>query len=208
MKKRRLKKGPIVLLFLFVFMILMYSMYDVYTGLKGNKAAEVKTIDEIPTYGYKIDETASKYVKSLFKELKKVLEEKEVDEKQYAELVGKIFLADFYSLDAAINKNDIGGLQFIYKKSQEDFSAKAKDTVYRYVENNIYHNRKQSLPLVTSVDVKNVEQKAYNKASINDAKAYYMDFEITYKTDMGYPAKASLVLVHTDKKLEIVLMTE
>ena len=208
MKKRRLKKGPIILLFAFVVVILGYSLYDIYASLQGKNVKETKTVDEILAYNYKIDETASKYVKKTFKELKSVLEAENVDEEKYAELMSKIFVADFYSLDAAINKNDIGGLQFIYQESQEDFSEKAKDTIYRYVENNIYKDRKQELPLVTDVSVSNLEKKAYNKGSISDTNAYYIDLDITYKKDMGYPNEESLILVHSDKKLEIVSVEE
>ncbi len=208
MKKRKLKKGPIITIFVFVFIVLLYSMYDIYSSLKGKNVSQVKTVEEILSYGYKIDETDSKYVKKEFKELKKVLESDSLDEKKYAELLGKIFLADFYSLDTAVNKNDIGGVQFVLGASQERFANKAKDTIYRYVENNMYHDRKQDLPLVKEVTLVNSEQKLYKKAKINDEKAYYLDYEISYEKDMGYPTKETVVLMHYKGKLSVVLMTE
>ena len=58
-------------------------------------------------------------------------------------LISKLFVIDFYSLNSALNKNDIGGKEFVYRNYQEDFSKLAKETIYKYVENNIYGKRNQ-----------------------------------------------------------------
>ena len=44
-----------------------------------------------------------------------------VDEEKYATYISQMFLADFYTLNSALNKNDVGGVQFVYKDYQEDF---------------------------------------------------------------------------------------
>jgi glutamate synthase domain-containing protein 2 len=129
-----------------------------------------------------------------------------MDEEEYAKIMSKMFIADFYSLDCAINKNDVGGTQFVYKDYQNDFESYAKDTVYRYVENNIYKNRKQSLPNVEKVSVSKIEQDDYETEVASDDKAYYVTLKIAYKEDLQYPTESNLILIHSNDKLEIAAM--
>ena len=42
---------------------------------------------------------------------------------------------DFYNLENKITKNDVGGLQFIHEDMQENFLLKAKDTMYKNIDN-------------------------------------------------------------------------
>ena len=131
----------------------------------------------------------------------------EVDEEEYATLMSKLFVVDFYSLKYAISKSDVGGIQFVYSDYQDTFTTKAKDTVYAYVKSNVYGKRKQDLPNIKSIKVTNIEQKEYDGDKVQDDEAYYVELEITYDEDLDYPTTASLILVHDDKKLEVVEMT-
>src|SRR5574344_2003427 len=129
-KKRKLKSWPIVLVFFVVTLgILIYCIFDIKNSLTNNgTATKVEVVDSISKYGYEINENDSKYVQKLFSSLKKELEK-----------------------EIVINKNYVGGLQFVYRNYQEKFLKYAKDTVYKNVQNNIYKDRKQELPLVKSV---------------------------------------------------------
>ena len=117
-----------------------------------------------------------------------------------------MFLTDFLSLNQTINANDIGGTEFVYSDYKETFIKKAKDTIYSYVESNIYGKRKQELPEVKEVKIKNTKKSSYTSSKINDEEAYYIECEIIYKKDLGYQKNASLILVHNNEKLEIVSM--
>ena len=115
-----------------------------------------------------------------------------------------MFLTDFYTLDNKINKNDIGGVEFIYSDYQDIFIKKAKDTIYKYLENNI--NRKQKLPIVNEVKITNIEIKNYGVNNLNFDNAYYLTCQIIYEKDLGYPINVNLILVENNNKLEIISM--
>ena len=186
MKKNRKLKIIFIVVLLGLFALLFYGAKDIYDTLNEND---------------------SPYFKKLFEKLKDVLESDEVDEEEYATLMSKLFVVDFYSLKYAISKSDVGGIQFVYSDYQDTFTTKAKDTVYAYVKSNVYGKRKQDLPNIKSIKVTNIEQKEYDGDKVQDDEAYYVELEITYDEDLDYPTTASLILVHDDKKLEVVEMT-
>lgn len=207
MKKRKIKPWPVILtLIICCFIVLLFCLVDIYRSLKSGNISQVKVLETIENFDYKLDENDSAYVKSLFKDLKKVLEEEQVDEQSYASLMSQIFVADFYSLKQAINKNDVGGTQFVYEPYQNDFIASAKSTIYAYVENNIYGTRNQALPLVSNVEVTDIQSTEYESDMVSDQKAYLVDLYVTYEETLDYPNHVSLTLVHNDDKLQIVKM--
>lgn len=204
MKKRRIKLNLILGILLgIVLAIMMYCLIDIYASLKSNGAKTVEVLDTVDEYGYTLDENDSKYFKEVFKELKKNLESKEMNEEEYATQIAKLFVIDFYSLDYATSKNDIGGVQFIYNEYQESFIHKAKDTIYKYVENDLYDKREQELPVVTSVEVTDIFQETREFDAINDDDAYVVTVRVTYEKDLGYPTECTLILVHRNNILEI-----
>ncbi len=208
-KKRRIKVWPIVTLVVIVlFTLMIFCLKDIYKILKNNGQNEVNILSEIPAYGYTLNENDSEYFGKLFKELKGLLESSDHNEKEYANLVGKLFLVDFYSLNSAINKNDIGGTQFVWKDYQSDFTNKAKTSVYAYVENNIYGDRKQELPTVTEASIVSSKQQQiqFSDIKVDDEEGYVVTVELVYAKDLGYPNKIELMLVHNDQKLEIAQM--
>ena len=172
------------------------------------KPIKVKSVDEIEGYDYTLSSNATKYYKSLFKELKEVLEADEKDEAKYADLVTKLFVADFYNLDNKVNKNDVGGVQFVYKDFRDDFRKLAADSIYKNVLDNTYGDRKDELPVVTNVSTEKKDNSAFKYGDNTDEKAYNVGFKITYKTDLGYQSTGNIVLIHNDKKLEVAALEE
>lgn len=207
-KKRKIKTSFVItILLIIVVLIMAYCVKDILGSLAKEEQKEVEVLESIEGYDYELNENDSEYFKKLFKQLKKELEKEEIDEEEYASLIAKLFITDFYSLKYSINKNDIGGKQFVYKNYQEDFVKYAKSTVYDTVENNVYGKRKQELPNITEVKLVSIEQNSYNSESdFSDDNAYYVDVKITYEEDMGYPTEASFIIAHNDNKLEIVEM--
>lgn len=208
MKKRRIKTWPVILvLVLCCFVILLLCLNDIYQSIKSGNAKQVEILSTIESYGYTLNKNDSAYVKELFKELKKELEKETIHEETYASLISQLFIADFYSLKQAINKNDIGGTQFVYEAYQNDFVQKAKNGVYANIENNIYGTRKQELPMVSVVEVTNINQIEYEGENASDEKAYRVELYITYEKELEYPSHVTLTLIHTGHKLQIVKMS-
>ncbi len=205
--KRRLKMWPMVTLFLIIiFGILIYCIIDMKNSLGSKGVKKIEVLEEISKYGYSLNENDSKYFKDEFKKLKNLLSKEDFDEEEYAKDISKLFLIDFFTLNNTINKNDVGGVQFIYKDYQDDFIKYAKDTVYKYIENDIYNKRKQELPVVTNVEVTDIKKESYSSKKLTDDNAYYVSLKIEYETDLDYQTVATLVLAHSNDKLEIVSM--
>lgn len=211
-KKKKVSKRKIrnFILFLVLILLVVCVIFGLKSSFSNKKKAQadVKVEYKLDDYGYELMENESKYYKDLFNELKGVLSESDVDEEEYASLVSQLFLSDFFHLKNKITRNDIGGTQFVYESYRSDFEKKAKDGVYRYVESNIYGDRKQDLPEVSSVSIDNIEQIEYEYLNEIDEEAYSIDATISYVSDMGYQEQATLILVHTNNKLEIVKMSE
>ena len=128
----------------------------------------------------------------------------EVNDEEYAKIVSKLFVVDFYSLSDKVTSTDVGGLDFIYEKIKENFVLKATDTIYKNIQSNVYGDRKQELPKITGVEVKTITPKAVTIGDLTDQNGYTITVSITYAKDMGYPKEVTLTLVHVLKKLYIV----
>ncbi len=209
-KRRRVSKKK-VSTFIFMLIIIIAAIIGAIFYIDNNekeKPIKIKSVDKIEGYDYTLSSNATKYYKSLFKELKEVLEDDEVDEAKYADLVAKLFVADFYNLDNKINKNDIGGVQFVYKDFRDDFKKIAADSIYKNVLDNTYGDRKEALPVVTNVSTEKKDNSVFKYGENSDEKAYNVGFEITYKEDDGYQKEGNIILIHNDKKLEIAALEE
>lgn len=204
-KKRKLKlKHIFIIILVILFVLLFFCLKDIYSSLKQDSS--VKTLSTIDEYGYVLNENDSPYFKELFEKLKNNLESDEIDEEEYAKSISKLFVVDFYSLKYSMSKSDVGGIQFVYTDYQSSFTTKAKDTVYAYVDSNIYGKRKQKLPNISKVSIKDIKQDKYQGKKEQDDDAYFVDLEVEYDEDLEYPSEVSLVLIHKDNKLQIVEM--
>ena len=198
-KKRKMKKGIKRLLIILIILAILgvIALYLTHDFKSKTPKKNVKVIDEISEYGYTLDDNETKLYKDLFKQLSKTLSKDEVDEKKYAELVCELFIADFYNLDNKTTKNDIGGTQFIHSAAVDNFILKAKDTMYKGVESDIYDDRKQELPIVTSVKL----------GEVKDAYSVTLNWE--YEDDLEYDDEKEFILIkEDDKKLSIVQMND
>ena len=102
-----------------------------------------------------------------------------------------------------LSSSDVGGLDFVLASAKDNFSLKAKDTIYKSVKTNLYGDREQELPTVAKVSVDNIITNSYTYGEGKDAKAYSVKCSVTYEKDLGYPTIVKLTLVHTDSKLEV-----
>ena len=206
MKKRKLKKKVVILIILIVVLILCITGFILYKTLSKNQVAEAKVIDSIEEYGYVLEDDQPKIYQDLFKELSKVLQAENVDEEEYARLISQMFSIDFYNLENKVSKNDVGGTMFISTDYVDNFTLKASDTVYKYIEHNLYNDRDQNLPVVTSSSVNKLENVTYEYKSINDDNAYEVTVNLEYEEDLGYQTEIVLTIKNNEKKLEICEM--
>ena len=170
------------------------------------KVSEAKVVDSIKGYEYKLSDKDTEIYRENFLELKKVLEKDELDEEKYVTLISKLFIIDFFTLDNKVTNKDIGGVEFVHKDAKENFILKAKDTLYKYIESNIYGDRKQDLPEVSRIDNVKVETMKVNYKDINDEKAYKVVVNFSYKKDLGYTKQKLMIFVHEDKVLSLIEM--
>ena len=203
----RLKKKVKVILVLAIILIIAGLAFLAYESFKP-KATKTATVEnEIKDYGYTLKSTRNDRYKKMFQELQDILSKKKVDEEAYVEQISKMFIMDFYTLNDKLANTDVGGIDFVHTNAKTNFLEKAEDTVYKYVENDIYGNRDQQLPEVTEVTVEKVENIEYTIGTdFTDDNAYQVEVSLKYKEDMDYPTKATLIFVHEDNKLSLVEM--
>lgn len=188
----------ITILIVISFMILVFLIGNIIKDLT-NKVKETETLDTIDNYSYVLTDSDTDYYKEQFKELKKILQAEEVNEEEYAKTISKLFLIDFYSLASSINKNDVGGSQYVEEAYRDTFIRKAKDTIYANVENNIYGDRKQELPNVTQVEITKITKTK---------TGYETQASITYAKELGYAKEVILTLTKKENILEISSLKE
>lgn len=205
--KKKVKKTFKVIVIIVLVILLLIGGYFVYKRLNNTSSTVTsKVVSEIKDYGYVLEDDAPKGYKELFNELIKVLNEDEVDEEEYAKLVAQLLVFDFYNLDNKISKNDVGGVQFILDDYRENFVYEATETVYKYIEHNVYGDRDQKLPEVESTEIENIRTNNYNYDDLNDDNAYIVKVKVSYKKDLGYPEEVTVKMLHNDNKLEVFYM--
>lgn len=195
--KKSVKRFLIVLLIVLILAaVILWFVFG-----RGEKKQEPQTatvVETLDDYGYSLRSDATSLQKSLFEELKKVLNQEPINEEEYAKLVARSFLADFYTLDNKVTNNDIGGVQYFYSSVQDNFILKAQDTLYKYVESNLYDEREQELPIVTAVEVTSITSTTYTLGEVTDDKAYQVEATITYQKDLGYDSSRKLIIMHDE----------
>ena len=200
-KKRKLKK----LIIVFVIIVLLasasiFAFKSIFSKPEGKVEAKSKVVDSIKKYGYTISDNDTKLFKSKFNELKKVLNEKEVDNEKYSKLVAELFIIDFYTLDNKSSKNDVGGVEYVFDNYKASFIDKARDEFYKYVKNNLNDDRDQDLPVVSSIKVDSIEKvetmKYFEKEDLQLIdEAYKVDLTWSYEKDLGYSDKATIIVI-------------
>ncbi len=225
-KKSNWKIILIVLIILIILGVGGYFGYNYYTSLHTKKKVTIKVLDSIDSYGYSISDRDSELYKEEYEKLKKILNEEVINDKDYAEEVAKMFIIDLYTISTKVNKYDVGGREFFYNTKVDMYDLKVMDTMYANLQDDTYGDRKQELPIVKSIIVKDttedvykfIEDIAVNEAndtracregfevSSNDRskcvkdvdKVYVINLEWEYSKDMGYDKVGSVVVAKED----------
>ena len=204
--KKNLKKKLAIVLIIVSIICFMLVFFKVTQKEKTPEPEEVKKEDEIQTkeFDYTLYDNKSDLYKEYFGKLKEELLKEEVNDQEYAKIISQLFVTDFYSLDDKLTSTDIGGLDFLYENIKENFVLKAIDTIYKYVQSNVYGERKQDLPKVSKVEVKEATLTPVTIGDLTDQNGYTVTLSITYEKEMGYPKEVTLKLVHVEKKIYVV----
>jgi hypothetical protein len=204
-EKKKKKKIAIVLIIVAV-LLLAFGAYKITHKGKSEPVNEVKKEDEIQTkeFIYTLYDNKSDLYKEYFKKLKEELTKDQINEEEYAKIISELFAIDFYSLEDKRTSTDVGGLDFIYEDMKDNFVLKATDTIYKYVESNVYGDRKQELPKVKAVEIKSAEKKLVNIKDVKDENGYVIVVKIDYEKTSKFPKEITLSLVHKDTKLYIL----
>ena len=203
--KKKFKKRIIGIVIVLLISLVGLVVYKYYQS-NGTEVKEHKVVSKIDKYGYTLKENKPKAYKDMFKELEEILDKDKVDEEAYVKKISEMFIYDFYSLDDKDAKTDIGGVEFVYKKTLENFLQNAQNTYYKYVESNIYNNRNQKLPIVKDIEITNLQQKEFAYGEETDEKAFEVSVKWDY-TDSAfqkYQKEATLIFIHDDIKLSLV----
>lgn len=201
--RKRYKIGLIVISVLLVVVIGIGVCKIFFSDQEEKKETNVSNIiSNITDYGYTLDDRDTDYMKDTFEELKTILDVSEVDYHAYAEVLAKLFVIDFYTLNNKINKYDVGSLEYILSSNVDMFRQKAVDTVYRDILDNTYRDRIQDLPEITNVTVLDVTDTTYTlNEEVVDAIKVTMNYE--YRKDLGYDTEGTIYFVRNANKLEV-----
>lgn len=202
----KLKKSVKRILIIAVILIIAGVGFLVYENFKpNNNVVKSTVVNEIKEYGYTLKSNKSAKYKKMFQELEDILSKDEVDEEAYVEQISKMFILDFYSLEDKLANTDVGGIEFVHTNARTNFLEKAEDTIYKYVESDIYGDREQSLPVVDEITIDDITKDSYTIGTdYTDEEAYVVTLSWTYEKDMGYQMEATLTFVHEDNKLSLV----
>ena len=170
------------------------------------KVKEAKVLKSIDEYGYELKDNKTKKYKQLFKELEDILRADTVDEEAYAKKIAEMFVYDFFSLEDKAAKTDVGGVEFVHPNAVANFLFNAEDTYYKYVESNIYGERKQVLPLVDTVTIDSClpTEYAYNGKKAEDSYEVKVSWTYTEDSYSSYQKTATLIFVKEDIKYYLV----
>jgi len=164
----------------------------------------ITVVNEIDDYNYTLESNATRIYKKYYNELKEELADNKIDEDNYASLIAKLFVIDYYTLNNKVTNKSIGGVQFVHSNLKDSFISNASLTVYKYIKNNLYGNRKQKLPEVNNVEVDKIESIKYENNEYKDVSGYRVVVDVGYVKDYGYPEKVTLMIIHENNKLVIV----
>ncbi len=202
-----------ILVIIAVISIVGFLCYKVIGNNNTDQPKETvkKNLNEIEGYGITLDDLDTELYKELFTELKKNLEGKNINYKEYAKSVAKMYIVDLYSINSKLNKYDIS-TELVWPTVSENYRTKVLDTLYTYVQDNSTGKRNQNLPEVNKIDVdKIIETKyTYNNGTDKDKsddktyEGYEIQLSWSYRIKLGYDTEATVIVINDNDKLYVV----
>lgn len=196
------KKTKIILISLMAVIAIIMLIYFLFNFIIKDKE-EIVLVDEIVEYEYTCKSNATTLFKQKFTDLSNALDDEVVDYDLYSRLLVQLFVIDFYTLDNKSNKNDVGGIQFIYPSINDNFILNATDTIYKYIKSDFFGKRDQDLPIVKDIEITEVNEIEYSYDN-KTVDAYKLNAEWSYKEELGYETSGVFIVVREENKLYII----
>ncbi len=167
------KRGLYVFLFVLPFIIAICVFGIIaYKEAKNvlnliTSTVEVNDAYSIPSMNYHLRDNATDVQVEYFTELKKAVEENTADETTIVGLVGKNYVADFYTWTNKQGQYDIGGMYYVCSEKNETIKykvniyQKARDGFYKYFNKYMNEYGLENLLEVESVTVVDCKKTNY-----------------------------------------------
>ncbi len=196
-KYRKILAGLILVTIVLVVATLVIRIF-----FSGSKDTKVKVLDAVKNYDYVLEERDTALFKETYNHLKANLKNKDIDYAAYASDLAQLFIIDLFTIDNKLSKYDIGGLDYVYPDSQDNYKLNVENTLYKNVE--VKDNkRNQDLPVVTSITIDNREDVEYTIGE-KTYPAYKETISWEYEKDLGYDNKATVTLIKDQDKVYVV----
>ena len=201
-KSRYLLMLAFMLPFIIAIGIFSFIAYREAKGIMSMATGVSETKDEnrIDSMNYILRDNATDLQKDYFKELKEAIEggsEEPVDDAAIAGMVGKNYVADFYTWSNKQGQYDIGGLYYVYdgefesgEHFKENVFLRARDGFYKYISNYISQYGADKLLEVSNVELTKCEKAPWQFIT-NEHIAYKQDEAgewHDYREDKAYDA--------------------
>lgn len=205
-----MKKNTKILIALIIILILMVIGGVLYFCVFKKQPSEeipqkevivTNTIDE---YGYTLEDRDTELFKEKFEELKNLLQNSDFNEETYRTLVSELFIIDFFTIKNKISRYDIGGLEYVYPEALESFKSVAESSIYKTVENNLDDTRSQDLPVVTAIEVTEMNETTFTMPDETEVNGYRVALSWEYEEDLGYDTSGVLILIPDGQKMSVV----
>ena len=197
------KKYKLLLLMLIICIVLIIGLLVVKNIGKDVPKNNVKVVDSIVDFSYTLDERDTSLMKNTYKNLKKILNNKDINYEDYSKEVAKLFIIDLFTMDNKINKYDVGSLEYVYPDNIDNFKLNVEDTLYKLIQDNTYGKRIQDLPIVSSIEVVDVHEDTF-KLSEEDVSSFVVTLKWNYEKDLGYDKEGIVTLIKSDRKVYVV----
>ncbi len=239
-KKRYLYMILFMLPFIIAIGIFGFIAYKEAKSLIELATDEVETKDthKIESMNYVLRDNATELQEEYFTELKAAVESDTQDPVTIAGLVGKNYVADFYTWTNKQGQYDVGGMYYVCSeknetvKYKENIYQKARDGFYKYINEYIEEYGSENLLEVASVEVtsaKKLDDKYTLYEFIESIKtgdeaweviydyvdhdAYAVSLRWTYNENTklnlsDYAKSINLIVIENDGRYEIVEASE
>lgn len=222
-----MKQKKIFIIYSIVLSLAVLSIggFYIYKTINQNTNVDKTTVKK-DSY-YSIRKNATELQKELYTNLETAIDAEVKNEKEINDLLAQNFIADFYTWNNKLRRNDVGGLQFVDESIRNNVYLNAKETFY----NDFYYylDKKQgpetlqvkSLNVLKSepidyfiFDTEGEEEiydeitERYVKGAYHDAYLVRLSWEYESSTALStsdYDNSANVIIMNQNKELPMIV---
>ena len=199
-KKKRVKKA---IIFIVIALIIICAILYFLLFNKNGSGFLTKSVDKTEKFDYTLNRNNTNLMKENFNDLKSILSSDQIDYDKYAEVLGKLFIIDLYTIDNKENMYDVGSLEYVYDK--ENFKNRVQSTLYKYLKDKSARKNNE-YPVVESISIASKEKSTFTYDNTKyDSDVITLNW--TYKKDLGYDNEGKVEIIKIGDKLYVVSFT-